>query len=151
MYLSHHMLGKHIMSKCLILNSGTDNAFVFFVFCIFAFSCLCILHLCMCWMQAVRKFLFGSRSWFHFRYSHCLLPSRCILLFHCILLFQCILPYFCHYTATLLLLSTMHGEGSTTRWAYKAMEGRLVASFHLFSAWKKLVGNGRGQMGGRAI
>ena len=34
--------------------------------------------------------------------------------------------------------------GSTTGWAYKAMEGRLVASFHLFSAWKKLVGNGRG-------
>ena len=33
--------------------------------------------------------------------------------------------------------------GSTTGWAYKAMEGRLVASFHLFSAWKKLVGNGR--------
>ena len=146
MYLSHHVLGKHIMSKCLILNSGTDYAFVFFVVCcIFAFSFLCILHLCMCWMQAVRKFLFGSRSWFHFRYSHCLLPSRCILLFHCIL------PYFCRYTATLLLLSTIHSEGSTTRWAYKAMEGRLVASFHLFSAWKKLVGNGRGQMGGRAI
>ena len=30
----------------------------------------------------------------------------------------------------------------------KQWRGRLVASFHLFSAWKKLVGNGRVGVGG---